>query len=51
LGLSEPIRVIHKNKFIEDNMIIREMGLSSGEIIFVYDKSLGKPLKLRAKIS
>lgn len=51
LGLTEPIRVIHKNKFIEDNTMIGEIGLSSGEILFVYDKSLGKPLKLRAKIS
>jgi len=51
LGLSEPIRVIHKSKFIEDNTKIGEMELNSGELLFVYDKSLGKPLKLRAKIS
>jgi len=51
LGLSEPIRVIHKSKFIEDNTKIGDMELSSGELLFVYDKSLGKPLKIRAKIS
>ncbi|MGQ9722461.1 MAG: HesA/MoeB/ThiF family protein [Candidatus Jordarchaeum sp.] len=51
LGLVEPIRVIHRTKFIEDNIKIGDTGLSSGELLFVYDKSLGKPLKLRAKIS
>ncbi|MEM3585847.1 MAG: ThiF family adenylyltransferase [Candidatus Jordarchaeaceae archaeon] len=51
LGLSEPIRVIHKGKFIEDNTVIGEMGIRSGEALFVYDKSLEKPLKLRAEIS
>ncbi|MHA1262184.1 MAG: ThiF family adenylyltransferase [Candidatus Freyarchaeota archaeon] len=51
LGLVEPIRVIHKTRFVEDNTKIRDMNLSSGELIYIYDKSLGKPLKLRAKIS
>ncbi len=51
LGLVEPIRVIHKTRFIEDATKIEDIGLSSGELLFVYDKSLGKPLKLRAKIS
>jgi adenylyltransferase/sulfurtransferase len=51
LGLTEPIRVIHKSKFIEDTTKIAEMGLDPDELLFVYDKSLGKPLKLRAKIS
>ncbi|WXG40961.1 MAG: ThiF family adenylyltransferase [Candidatus Freyarchaeum deiterrae] len=51
LGLSEPIRVIYKSKFIEDNTIIGEIGLDSEEVLFVYDKSLGKPLKLRTKMS
>jgi hypothetical protein len=43
--------VIHKSKFIEDTTKIAEMGLDPDELLFVYDKSLGKPLKLRAKIS
>ena len=51
LGLVEPIRVIHKTRFVEDNTKIRDINLSSGELIYIYDKSLGKPLKLRAKIS
>ncbi len=51
LGLVEPIRVIHKTRFIEDDTKIEDMELRSGELLFVYDKSLGKPLKLRAKIS
>nr|MDO8076633.1 ThiF family adenylyltransferase [Candidatus Freyarchaeota archaeon] len=51
LGLVEPIRVIHKTRFVEDDTKIRDMNLSSGELIYIYDKSLGKPLKLRAKIS
>jgi len=51
LGLVEPIRVIHKTRFVKDNTKIRDMNLSSGELIYIYDKSLGKPLKLRAKIS
>lgn len=51
LGLIEPIRVIHKTRFIEDATKIEDIGLSSGELLFIYDKSLGKPLKLRAKIS
>lgn len=51
LGLTEPIRVIHKSKFIEDNIRIEEMGICSGETLFIYDKSLGKPLKIKAKIS
>ncbi len=51
LGLVEPIRVVHKTRFIEEDIKVEDMGLSSGELLFVYDKSLGKPLKLRAKIS
>ncbi|MHA1604402.1 MAG: ThiF family adenylyltransferase [Candidatus Freyarchaeota archaeon] len=51
LGLVEPIRVIHKTRFVEDNTKIRDINLSSGELIYIYDKSLGKPLKLRVKIS
>ncbi|MFB0560140.1 MAG: ThiF family adenylyltransferase [Candidatus Lokiarchaeia archaeon] len=51
LGLVEPIRVIHKTRFIEDATKIEDMELCSGELLFVYDKSFGKPLKLRAKIS
>jgi len=51
LGLVAPIRVIHKTRFVEDDTKIEDMDLASGDLLFVYDKSLGKPLKLRAKIS
>jgi molybdopterin/thiamine biosynthesis adenylyltransferase len=45
-GLVEPIRVISNGVILEDNVKMRELGAGENEVLYVYDRSLFKPMRL-----
>ncbi|MHA1606117.1 MAG: ThiF family adenylyltransferase [Candidatus Freyarchaeota archaeon] len=51
-GLREPVRLVYKARLIEgDDKKIKELNVKSGDVLFVYDQSRAKPVKITVKIS
>jgi molybdopterin/thiamine biosynthesis adenylyltransferase len=50
-GLAEPIRVIMAGKILDDKRRIQELATGKDQILYVYDRSMYKPIRLLMKIN
>ncbi|OYT28207.1 MAG: hypothetical protein B6U95_04605 [Thermofilum sp. ex4484_82] len=49
-GLSDPDIIVRDKMILDENTKISDLGLKTGDLIFVNDERLAKPLKLKVKI-
>ncbi|WXG45438.1 MAG: ThiF family adenylyltransferase [Candidatus Atabeyarchaeum deiterrae] len=49
-GLVEPIRAILNGQILQDNKKIGELHLGQGDALYVYDRSMYKPMRLALKV-
>ena len=49
-GLAKPDIIVRDKMILDENVKISDLGLKTGDLIFVNDERLAKPLKLKVKI-
>jgi hypothetical protein len=49
-GLVEPIRTILRGQILQDETRVGELNLGSKDALYVYDKSMYKPIRLLLRV-